>query len=395
MGAGAALTIPSSLSILNDVFRDPKERARAIGVWGGTIGLGIAIGPIAGGLLLANFWWGSVFLVNVPIAVAGFVGALVLVPDSKNPSAARPDPAGAVLSVIGLGLMLWAIIEAPTHGWASGEVLAVGLASLVVLGIFVAWEARSHHPMLNLGFFSDRRFSIAAAAECLGTFGLLGALFLLTQFLQFDLGLSPLEAGVRILPLAAVLVVSAALSPLLARVVGIKLTVAAGLAAIAGGLWQNSAASSLATTYGNLLPGLLLVGLGAGMLLPTATNSVVGSVPQGDSGIGSAANAVALQVGGALGVAVIGSMLSTHYQDHMAAALVGHHVPIAATHAILGSLGGALAVAASAGGATGGLLARAARAAFMSGTQVSLAVGALVAAGGAVLVLARLPTRPK
>ena len=395
MGAGAALTIPSSLSILNDVFRDPKERARAIGVWGGTIGLGIAIGPIAGGLLLANFWWGSVFLVNVPIAVAGFVGALVLVPDSKNPSAARPDPAGAVLSVIGLGLMLWAIIEAPTHGWASGEVLAVGLASLVVLGIFVAWEARSHHPMLNLGFFSDRRFSIAAAAECLGTFGLLGALFLLTQFLQFDLGLSPLEAGVRILPLAAVLVVSAALSPLLARVVGIKLTVAAGLAAIAGGLWQNSAASSLATTYGNLLPGLLLVGLGAGMLLPTATNSVVGSVPQGDSGIGSAANAVALQVGGALGVAVIGSVLSTHYQDHMAAALVGHHVPIAATHAILGSLGGALAVAASAGGATGGLLARAARAAFMSGTQVSLAVGALVAAGGAVLVLARLPTRPK
>src|ERR1019366_7539500 len=320
---------------------------------------------------------------------------LVLVPDSKNPSAARPDPAGAVLSVIGLGLMLWAIIEAATHGWASGEGLAVGLASLVVLGIFVASEARSHHPMLNLGFFSDRRFSIAAAAECLGTFGLLGGLFLLTQFLQFDLGLSPLEAGVRILPLAAVLVVSAALSPLLARVVGIKLTVAAGLAAIAGGLWQNSGGSSLATTYGNLLPGLLLVGLGAGMLLPTATNSVVGSVPQGDSGIGSAANAVALQVGGALGVAVIGSVLSTRYRDHMATALVGQHVPIAATHAILGSLGGALAVAASAGGATGGLLARAARAAFMSGTQVSLAVGALVAAGGAVLVLARLPTRPK
>jgi Na+/melibiose symporter-like transporter len=336
-----------------------------------------------------------VFLVNVPIAVAGFVGALVLVPDSKNPSAARPDPAGAVLSVIGLGLMLWAIIEAPTQGWTSGEVLGVGLASLVVLGTFVAWEARSRHPMLNLAFFSDRRFSIAAAAECLGTFGLLGALFLLTQFLQFDLDLSPLQAGVRILPLAAVLVVSAALSPLLARVVGIKLTVAAGLAAIAGGLWQVSAVSSPATTYGSVLPGLLLVGLGAGMLLPTATNSVVGSVPQGDSGIGSAANAVALQVGGALGVAVIGSVLSTRYQDHMVAALVGRHVPIAATHAILGSLGGALAVAASAGGATGGLLARAARAAFMSGNQASLTVGALVAACGAVLVLARLPTRPK
>jgi len=395
MGAGAALTIPSSLSILNDVFRDTKGRARAIGVWGGTIGLGIAIGPIAGGLLLANFWWGSVFLVNVPITVAGFVGALVLVPDSKNPSAVSPDPAGAVLSVAGLGLLLWAIIEAPTQGWASGEVLGVGLASLVVLCTFVVWEARSHHPMLNLGFFSDRRFSIAAAAECLGTFGLLGALFLLTQFLQFDLGLTPLEAGVRILPLAGVLVMSAVLSPILARVAGIKVVVAAGMAAIAGGLWQISAVSSLATTYGNVLPGLLLVGLGAGMLLPTATNSVVGSVPQGDSGIGSAANAVALQVGGALGVAVIGSVLSTRYQDHMAGALVGRHVPLAATHAILGSLGGALNVAASAGGSTGELLARAARAAFMSGSQVSLAVGALVAASGAVLVLIRLPTRSK
>jgi hypothetical protein len=249
--------------------------------------------------------------------------------------------------------------------------------------------------MLNLGFFSDRRFSIAAAAECLGTFGLLGALFLLTQFLQFDLGLSPLQAGVRILPLAAVLVVSAALSPMLGRVVGIKLTVAAGLVAISGGLWQISAVSSLATTYTNVLPGLLLVGLGAGMLLPTATNSVVGSVPQGDSGIGSAANAVALQVGGALGVAVIGSVLSSRYQDRMGLALVGRRVPVAATHAILGSLGGALAVAAGVGGTTGELLARAARTAFMSGNQVSLAVGALVAAGGALLVLARLPTRPQ
>jgi EmrB/QacA subfamily drug resistance transporter len=394
MGAGAALTIPSSLSILNDVFRNPKERARAIGIWGGTIGLGIAIGPIAGGLLLSNFWWGSVFLVNVPIAVAGFVGTLVLVPDSKNPAAAHPDPVGGSLSVAGLGLLLWAIIEAPTDGWSSRQVLGVGFASLVVLGGFVAWEARSHHPMLNLGFFSDRRFSIAAAAECLGTFGLLGALFLLTQFLQFDLGLSPLESGVRILPLAAVLVLSAALSPILGRVVGIKITVAGGLVAIAGGLWQISVVSSLATTYMDVLPGLLLIGLGAGMLLPTATNSVVGSVPQGDSGVGSAANAVALQVGGALGVAVIGSVLSTRYQDRMASALVGRHVPIAVTHTILGSLGGALAVAAGVGGATGGLLARAARTAFMSGNHVSLVVGALVAVGGALLVLARLPARP-
>jgi len=393
MGAGAAMTIPSSLSILTDVFREPTARARAIGAWGGTIGLGIAIGPIAGGALLANFWWGSIFLVNVPIVVAGFLAALVLVPDSKNPSAASADTVGAFLSIVGLGLMLWAIIEAPTKGWTSPEVVGVGIASLAVLATFVDWEARSDHPMLNLGFFSDRGFSVAAAAELLGTFGLLGALFLLTQFLQFVLGLSPLQAGLRILPMAGVLVASAALSPLLARAVGVKLTVATGLAAIAGALWQISAASTPVTTYGDILPGLLLVGLGAGLLIPTATNSVVGSVPRGDSGIGSAANAVALQVGGALGVAVIGSLFSTRYQDHITSALAGHHVPAGAAHDIVGSIGGALAVAASIGGATGGQLAQAARGAFMSGNRQALAVAALVAAGGALLVLARLPSR--
>ena len=379
--------------IINDVFRDRAERARAIGVWAGTIGLGIAIGPIAGGLLLARFWWGSVFLVNVPIAVAAFAAALVLVPDSKNPAADRPDPWGAVLSITGLGLLLWAIIEAPARGWASAEVVGAGLSSLVVLGAFVAWEARSSHPMLNLGFFSDRRFSVAAAAESLGVFGLLGALFVQTQFLQFDLSYSPLQAGLRILPMAAVLGVSAPLSPILARLIGIKFTVAAGLAAIAGGLWQISAVSTASHDLRGRGARPAADRAGAGLLLPTATNSVVGSVPQGDSGIGSASNAVALQVGGALGVAVIGSVLSTRYQDHMTTALAGRHVPAAATHTILGSLGGALAVAAHAGGAAGALLAHSARAAFMNGSEVALAIGAAVALGGAVLVLARLPSR--
>ncbi len=393
MGAGAALTIPASLSIINDVFRDPAERARAIGAWAATIGLGIAIGPIAGGLLLARFWWGSIFLVNVPIVVAGFAGALLLVPDSKNPAADRPDPWGAALSIGGLGLLLWAIIEAPASGWGSWKVIGAGLASLAVLGTFVTWEARSSHPMLKLGFFSDRRFSVAAAAEILGVFGLLGALFVQTQFLQFDLGLSPFQAGLRILPMAAVLAVAAPLSPLLARVIGLKVTVAAALAAIAGGLWQISAVSAVTTTYADVVPGLLLIGLGAGLLLPTATNSVVGSVPQGDSGMGSASNAVALQVGGALGVAVIGSVLSTRYQDHLTTALAGRHLPAPATQTILGSLGGALAVAAHAGGAAGALLAHTARAAFMSGNEIALAVGAAVALAGVVLALARLPSR--
>ncbi|MGO9498853.1 MAG: DHA2 family efflux MFS transporter permease subunit [Solirubrobacteraceae bacterium] len=393
MGAGAALTVPSSLSIINDVFRDPAQRARAIGAWAATIGLGIAIGPIAGGLLLSGFWWGSIFLVNVPIVIAAFAGAILLVPDSKNPAADRPDPGGAVLSIAGLGLLLWAIIEGPTRGWGSASVIGVGVTSVAVLGAFVAWEARCDHPMLKLGFFRDRRFSVAAAAECLGVFGLLGTLFVETQFLQFDLGYSPLQAGLRILPIAAMLGVAAASASITARLIGIKFTAAAALLAIAGGLWQISAASTVSATYGDVLPGLLLIGFGAGLLLPTATNSVVGSVPQADSGIGSAVNTVALQVGGALGVAVIGSLMLTRYQSHISSALVGRHVPLAATHTILGSFGGALAVASSAGGSTGALLAHAARAAFMSGTAVSLAVGAVVALGGALLVLARLPSR--
>ena len=392
MGVGAALTIPSSLSIINDVFRNPKERAKAIGAWGGTIGLGIAIGPIAGGLLLARFWWGSIFLVNVPIVIAAFVGAVLFVPNSKNPTADRPDPGGAILSILGLGLLLWSIIEGPTQGWTSLRVILAGSASLVVLGSFVAWEAHSPHPMLKLAFFRDRRFSIAAAAECLGVFGLLGALFLQTQFLQFDLGNSPLQAGLRILPMAAMLVVSAVLSPPIARFIGVKFAIAAALAAIAGGLWQISAASSFATTYGDVLPGLLLIGLGAGLLLPTATNSVVGSVPQGDSGMGSATNAVALQVGGALGVAVIGSVASTRYRDHMTVALEGRHLPTPVTHTILGSLGGALGVAHAVGGATGSLLGNAARAAFMKGLGISFSVGAVAAVGGILIVLAYLPS---
>ena len=194
--------------------------------------------------------------------------------------------------------------------------------------------------------------------------------------------------------MAAVLCVTAPLSPVVARVIGIRFTAAAGLAAIAGGLWWSSAVSTAAAAYPAFVPGMLLIGLGAGLLLPTATNSVIGSVPQGQSGVGSATNAVALQVGGALGVAVIGSVLSARYQSHLTRALAGHYVPASALHAIVGSLGGALTVADTAGGATGALLAHLARAAFMSGNATALAAGAAVALAGALLVLTRLPSRP-
>ena len=399
MGAGAALGIPASLAIINDVFRDPVERGRAIGAWAGTMGLGVAIGPIAGGLMLSRFWWGSIFLVNVPIALAGLIGAVVFVPDSKNPAADRPDPIGSLLSIAGLGLLLWALIEAPDQGWTSEVVIVVGLASFATLGAFVGWEARSRHPMLKLQLFEDRRFSAAMVGESMGVFALLGALFVQTQFLQFDLGYSPLQAGLRILPIAAVICLVAPLSPVVARAIGVKLTATAGLLAIGGGLSWIAALSTVTTTYEEVVPGMLLIGLGAGLLLPTATNSVLGSVPKGDSGVGSATNTVALQVGGALGVAVVGSIMSSHYQEHLTTSLAGRHVPTGILQTIFGSLGGALAVAERVGGATGTQLAHAARGAFMSGNKVGMAVGAAVALCGAVAVLVALPSqmanRPK
>ena len=391
MGAGAALTMPSTLSIIHDTFRVPRERARAISVWAASSGLGIAIGPVAGGLLLSRFWWGSVFLVNVPIVAVAVGAALLLVRDSRNLAADRPDPGGAVLSIVGLGLLLWAIIEAPTEGWGSPLVIGIGLASIATLGAFVGWEARSDHPMLKLAFFRDRRFSIAAAAECLGLFGLFGGLFVQTQFLQFELGYSPLQAGLRILPIAAVVVVSSPLAEIATRFAGAKLIAAAGLAAIAGGLWQVTVASTATATYGSVLPGMLVVGVGAGLLLSTATNSLVGSVPQGDAGVGSAANGVAIQLGGALGVAVIGSVLATRYQDRMGTVVAAQHVAPAIAHQITGSLGGALGVAQALGGASGDLLVQVSRAAFMSGAGTSMAVGALTALAGALLTLCLLP----
>ena len=368
MGAGAALTMPATLSIINDLFRDPRERSRAIGLWAGTSGIGIAIGPIAGGLLLSHFWWGSVFFVNVPIVVAGLVGAVLLVPSSKNPDAKRPDPAGGLLSMLGLGCVLWAIIEAPTHGWSSTKVVAVGVAGLAVIGVFVAWEARSDHPMLNLAFFRARRFSAATSSLSLGVFALFGALFAQSQFLQFDLHLSALAAGVRILPIAAVVALTAPLSVLVVRFAGSKITATAGLLSIAGGLLEASLVSSPATTYHEVLPGMILIGLGAGLLMPTATDAVVGSrCRQGDAGVGSATDGVAIQVGGP-SAAVVGSVLTTRYPSPpLLPPPARPSSSPGGLHAALGSIGSALDVAVKLLRLWSAQLAQAAGAAFMSG----------------------------
>ena len=394
MGVGAALMMPSTLSIITDMFRDGAQRQRAIGLWAGTSGVGFALGPIIGGLLLAHFWWGSVFLINVPVAIVGLLCAVPLVPDSKNPAAQQPDLAGAVLSVAGLGLVLWAIIEAPVYGWSSGLVIFAGLAGVVVLAGFVMWERTTSHPMLNLRFFRERSFSAPIASLGLAMFALVGALFVQTQFLQFNLGYSPLEAGVRMLPIAAAIAVIAPLSSIVVRIAGSKITIAAGLALIGGGLWQVSYATT-GWTFASILPGMILTGIGAGLVIPAVSGSVMNSLPREHTGVGSATNGVFIQIGGALGVAVVGSLLSTRYQDRMTAAMAGLHVPHGIADTITSSIGGALAVAAQVGGAMGHLLAQAARAAFISGGDLGLLTAALVALAGCVLALVTVPARQR
>src|ERR1039458_451925 len=392
-GAGPAMTIPSGLSIVNDIFRDPAERARAVGMWAGTIGLGIAVRPVAGGLLLAHFWWGSVFRVNVPVVAAGLVGTLLLVPESRSANPRRADPAGALLSIGGLGGILWAIIEGPAHGWSSPEVIAALVGGVALVAGFVAWEWHSDHPMLPLSYFRSRRFSVAMLAVGLGVFALLGGLFLQTQFLQFFLGYSPLGAGLRILPIAVLVAAGALASPRLVHAVGTKLIAAAGLLLLVGGLAENAAVATPTVTYLLALPGMLMIGLGAGLLIPAATDSVLGALDQEDAGVGSAANSTALQVGGALGVAVIGSVLSTRYQSAMNPVLAGRHVPAVAAQAILGSLGGALAVARVVGGPLGAGLAAVARSSFEMGTRAALSAAIGVTGAGVLLVIAVLPSR--
>jgi len=391
MGVGGAMMMPATLAIIIDTFRDPRERSRAIGAWAATNGLGIAVGPIAGGLLLEHFWWGSIFLVNVPIIVFAIACGVPLIGDSRDRDATAPDPVGALLSVAGVGLLLWGIIEAPPRGWDSPLVLGAGSAGLATLLGFVLWEQHVAHPMLQLDVFRRRSFSIATTSVGLAMFGMFGAMFVLTQYLQFDLGYTALETGVRILPVAGLLAVAAPVSTALTRVIGTKVTVAAGLASAAGGMVQLSSTTT-AGGYGDSLPGMCLLGLGAGLILPAAIDSITGTLPQNRMGVGSATNGVFLQVGGALGVAVIGSLLSTRYQDHLTRALAGRPLPSSVLDTVKGSLGGALEVAGRAGPA-GGPLGALARESFIAGLRLGFTVAAFVGAGACVLALAALPVR--
>ena len=392
MGVGAADLMPCTLSILTNVFTEEKDRVRAIGIWSGTTGLGVALGPILGGFLLAHFWWGSVFFVNVPVGLLGLVAAVWLVPNSRNPTPRRPDPVGTALSIFGLGLLLWGIIEAPGRGWTSAPIMAALLAAGVVITSFVIWELHVDHPMLPLRFFTNRRYSAAIAALALVLFALVGVFFLMTQYLQFALGYSPLEAGLRIAPVAVVLLVVAPLSMVLARRIGSKAVVSSGMILIAIGLGILST-TTVHGTYRDCVIPFILLGTGVALALAPCTESVMGSLPIEEAGVGSATNDVSMQVGAALGVGVLGTALNLRYQHLMAPLVSSSRVPANIQKVIEGSLGGALDIAQRAPTKLGDLLAVAARQAFISGMDLALIVSAVAVGVAALVVLVLLPNR--
>ncbi len=334
MGVGGALLMTTVLAVAIQIFT-PEEQPKAIGIWAAVNSLGFAAGPLLGGFMLDHFWWGAIFLINLPVAVLALVAVVALVPESKNPQGDRPDLLGAVLSTIGMASLVFAIISGPEHGWTSGRVLVTATAAIVVLAAFAYWESRIPYPMLDLHFFRNRQFTGAIAGGVLITFGMGGSLFLLTQHMQFVLGYEPLEAGLRTAPLALMIVVLnfTGVAAKCAARLGTPLAIGLGMAVMAGGL--ASIALMPSGEYSGTLLGLVLIGAGAAVASPAMSHAILSAIPPEKAGVGGGINGMVGELGTGLGVAVLGAVLNARF-----AALI----PVAAV-----SLPGALAAAGSDG----------------------------------------------
>ncbi len=396
MGLGAALIFPATLAIIANVFTVPAERAKAIGLWSAVTGIAVALGPVAGGLLLSRFWWGSVLLVNLPVCVGAIVLGRRFIPTSRDPHAPRFDPAGLLLSIAGIGLLVWTVIEAPANGWTSVTTVGFGTVSIVLLAAFVVWELRSPNPMLDVRVFSNARFSAASASVTFTFFALFGFIFMLTQYLQFVRGYSVLEAGLRTLPFAVGAGIAAPLAAKAAQVIGPKRVVVGGLTLMAGALFV---ASRYQVTTSYWIVALSALALGAGVSLTTApaTESIMSSLPKEKAGVGSAVNDTTREVGGTLGVAVVGSLLASLYGSGISSKLAGTPMPPEALAAAKESVGAAFIVAQRAseqfGPQAGQAIRDAASGAFMDGFTVGSLVAGGVAFVGAIVAARFLPGR--
>jgi EmrB/QacA subfamily drug resistance transporter len=389
-GAGAALVMPATLSLITAVF-PPEERQRAIAVWVGFAGAGGAIGPIVTGALLESFWWGTAFLVNIPIVAVTAAAIALYSPRSRDDAATPLDPRGAVLSLVGLAALLYGIIEGPDRGWTDGVVIATFAVSAIVLIGFVAWERAAPHPMLPLRFFSDRRFSVGSAVVTTSFFVMFGFFFLFTLYLQFARGYSPLEAGVATLPFAVTIVLVSPRSAGLAERFGNGMTMALGFLLIAAGMGVLTQVG-VGTPYLVLVVAMVLLSAGMAITAAPATASIMSAVPLAKAGVGSAMNDTTRELGGALGIAVFGTIVSTVYRSNIDA--VGLGLPKAAAEQIDESVGAATGVAAQVGGPRGQAIVDRAADAFTHAFNIMNGVSVVIAVAAAVVV-ARTFSRPK
>src|SRR5512132_852071 len=396
MGLGAALIFPATLSLLTNVFTERGERARAIGLWGGTTGIGIALGPIVGGWLLERDGWESVFFALAPIAALGMVLVALNVPSSRDPDAPPAGRPGLVLSTAAMAILIYTIIEAPNQGWTSVRSIAGFALAASLLLAFVAWERRAAAPMLDVRLFRNLRFSAASGAVTITFFSLMGFIFLVTLYFQFLKRYGPLTTGVRLLPVATTVGITSVLGTRLAVRSGTKFVVAAGLLSLATGLaWTSSASET--TSYLTIAGQMLLIGGGIGLTSAPATESIMGAVPAAKAGVGSAINDATRILGGTLGVAVLGSIYASLYGSRLGSSLAVS-LPAPASAAAHRSVGGAFEAASDLGAAHQTALARAlhdaASNAFFHGFGVACVVAGGVAAMGAVMAAALIPAHP-
>jgi EmrB/QacA subfamily drug resistance transporter len=388
MGLGGAGVLPATLSIISNVF-DPRERAKAIGIWAGAVGLAAAIGPVVGGLLLEHFWWGSVFLINVPIVAAGMVGIALIVPESRDPRPGRIDVGGVLLSIVGLVGLVYGIIDGGEHGFARVQSIAPIVAGVAVLAGFVAYERRVAQPSLDVRLFGNPAFSAAIAAVGIVFFAAMGAMFFTAFYLQTVRGYSPLRSGAMFLPFAGAQLVFAPRSAALVRRFGPKLVCTGGLILVAAALFAMAGLGAhtpmwvCCVIFG-------VQGMGMANVLPPATESVMATLPRERAGVGSAVSNTIRQVGGALGVAVLGSVLSARYRDGFAATAA--HLPAVARQVATESIGGAHGVADRLGVAGRGLIGPA-DTAFLNAMHVTALASAGVALIGVAVALVWLPRR--
>ncbi len=389
MGVGAALIFPATLAIIIHVFTDIKERAAAIGIWSGVTGLAVAAGPVTGGLLLEHFAWGSIFLVNLPIALVALLAGARLIPDSRDPRPGSLDRWGLAVSILAVGSGIWAIIEGPHRGWTSAAVLTAGLGSVALIGLFVRYELRRDHPLLDVRLFANSRFSAASMAIAAAFFGLFGFIFLITQYMQLVQGYSPLEAGLRTVPFAVVTGVFSPLSIVIMHRVGTKIVVTTGLALMTAGFVMASNLESDSAYLGPVLACMVVMAAGLGLTTSPATEAIMGALPTDKAGVGSAVNDTTRELGGTLGVALVGSVFASLYGPQVVDGLVGW--PTDVIDRAQESMGAAVVLSEQLPGGEQILLV--AREAFMSGFTTGSLVAAAATGLGAVLALAWLPSR--